>query len=82
MYTSKSSAGLRTLLLLAAALFAFASVANAQNTTSSIRVLVSDEAGGIVGNVPIAIRHVPTGRTQILEANESGVVTARGLAVG
>jgi len=68
-------------LLVAAALM-FATSAFAQNTTSSIRVMVTDESGSIVGNVPVTITHGPTGRMQTLSANEAGVVTARGLAVG
>ena len=68
------------LVTLATMLFAVG--AHAQNTTSSIRVLVTDDSGGIVGNVPVTITHMPTGRSQTLTANDGGVVTARGLAVG
>ena len=56
--------------------------ANAQSTTSSIRVVVTDESGAAVSGVEVNIRHVPTGRVQTVATNESGVVTVRGLAVG
>ena len=55
---------------------------HAQSTSSSIRVIVTDSAGNAVGGVPVAITHVPTGRTQITTSTTSGVVTSRGLAVG
>ena len=55
---------------------------HAQSTSSSIRVVVTDSAGNGVGGVPVAITHVPTGRTQITTSTTSGVVTSRGLAVG
>ena len=54
----------------------------AQNVSSSIRVTVTDEAGAPAGNVPVRITHVPTGRSQTLTANDAGIVTARGLAIG
>jgi len=47
-----------------------------------MRILVTDETGAIAGNVPVTITHLPTGRTQTLSANDGGVVSARGLAVG
>ena len=46
----------------------------AQNTTSSIRVQVTDTNGAAVGGVPITITHVPTGRTQAFATNDQGVV--------
>ena len=55
---------------------------HAQGTTSSIRVEVTDETGNRVGNVPVQITHVPTGRIQTVTANASGIVTLGGLAVG
>jgi len=57
-------------------------VAYAQNTTSSIRVVVTDESGAAVSDVPVQIRHVPTGRNVTVTANAAGVANARGLAVG
>lgn len=54
----------------------------AQNTTSSIRVEIIDADGGPVGGVTVTLTHLPTGRTQVFVANDGGVVTARGLAVG
>jgi hypothetical protein len=58
------------------------SPAHAQNTSSSLRVIVTDASGATVGGVPVTITHEPTGRTQIVSTTSSGVVTARGLAVG
>ncbi len=70
-------------LTAAAATLLFAvSPVHAQGTSSSIRVIVTDAGGTAVGGVPVAITHVPTGRTQIATTTGSGVVTARGLAVG
>jgi len=57
-------------------------VAHAQNTTSSIRVVVTGESGSAAGNVPVQIRHLPTGRNVTVTSNASGVANARGLAVG
>jgi hypothetical protein len=71
----------RFALLVAAALMCSTSVF-AQNVSSSIRVSVTDESGSPIGNIPVKITHVPTGRTQTLTANDAGVVTARGLAIG
>lgn len=65
-----------------AALLLVGGTANAQNTTSSLRVVVSDTSGNAVGGVSVNVRHVPTGRMQSLTANSSGVITASGLAVG
>ena len=55
---------------------------HAQGTTSSMRIEVTDETGNRVGNVPVQITHLPTGRIQTVTANASGIVTLRGLAVG
>ena len=54
----------------------------AQSTTSSLRVVVTDETGAAVADVPVAVTHIPTGRTQVAETNSSGVVNLRGMAVG
>jgi len=67
---------------LAAALLLLAAPAHAQNTASSMRVIVTGADGGTVSGVPVTITHLPTGRTQIVSTTTSGVVTARGLAVG
>ncbi len=64
------------------AFFLVAGSAHAQGTTSSMRVEVTDEGGNAIGGVPVTIRHVPTGRVQTTTTNASGVVYARGLAVG
>jgi hypothetical protein len=55
---------------------------HAQSTTSAIRVEVTDETGSRVGNVPVQVTHVPTGRTHTVTANASGIANLRGLAVG
>jgi hypothetical protein len=68
-------ASLAILLLIPASLLA-------QNTTSTIRVEVSDPAGAAVGGVAVTITHVPTGRAQAYVASDQGVVIARGLAIG
>lgn len=54
----------------------------AQNTTSAVRVVVTDESGAPVGGVPVEIVHLPTGRVQSATSNASGIANARGLAVG
>ncbi len=66
----------------AIALILATGTALAQSTTSSIRVEVTDENGGAIAGVPVTIRHAPTGRLQTTMTNSSGVVYARGLAVG
>ena len=68
-------------------LFAFATLlttglVQAQNTSSSLRVVVTDPSGAAVGGVPISIQHAPTGRTHTITANSDGILTAVGLAVG
>ena len=62
--------------------FLFAGAAFAQNTSSSIRIDVSNADGSAAGGVSVSITHVPTGRSQVMTSNNDGVVTARGLAVG
>jgi len=69
-----------TIVALAAILFAGA--AFSQNTTSSIRVVVSDPSGNAAGGVSVSITHMPTGRSRTSISNSDGVVTARGLAIG
>jgi outer membrane receptor protein involved in Fe transport len=61
---------------------ALAISAQAQQTTSSLRVSVNDQGGAPAGNVTVRITHVPTGRTISIVSNDAGVATARGLAVG
>ncbi len=60
----------------------FSTQVHAQATTSSIRVEVTDEAGNRIGGVPVTVTHVPTGRVISVTANDSGIATLRGLAVG
>ena len=54
----------------------------AQTTTSAMRVVVTDESGVAVADVPVEIVHLPTGRSQSATSNSSGIANARSLAVG
>ena len=63
------------------AIFA-AGTAVAQNTSSSIRVVVTDEGGAAVSGISVRVTHVPTGRTRTANTNSNGVATTRGLAIG
>ena len=60
----------------------FSTQVHAQATTSSIRVEVTDETGNRIGGVPVTVTHAPTGRVISVTANDSGIATLRGLAVG
>ncbi len=60
----------------------FSTQVHAQATTSSIRIEITDETGSRVGGVPVTVTHVPTGRVISVTANDSGIATLRGLAVG
>jgi len=71
-----------SLALVALAVLFAAPFSLAQNTTSAIRVEVTDSDGSVVGDLAVTITHLPTGRTQALVTNDQGVVTARGLPVG
>ena len=82
MIQSRISRFFAVLLTLTATIFLLAGTAHAQGTSSSIRVVVTDASGAAVGNVDVEITHVPTGRLQTSTTTGSGVVTARGLAVG
>jgi len=74
LYVLCAVAALSTLL--------FAGTAYAQSTSSSIRVIVTEQGGAPVAGVAVNITHVPTGRTRISGTNSSGVAIARGLAIG
>jgi outer membrane receptor protein involved in Fe transport len=56
--------------------------AQAQQTTSSLRISVTDQNGAAAANVAVRITHVPTDRSISVTSNNAGVATARGLAVG
>jgi hypothetical protein len=56
--------------------------AQAQNTTSSLRVVVTDTSGAAAGNVSVRITHMPTGRSISVTSNDDGIAHALGLAVG
>ena len=60
----------------------FAGIASAQNTSSSIRIVVTEPGGAAVSGVSVSVIHVPTGRTRVSSTNSDGVATTRGLAVG
>ena len=47
-----------------------------------MRIDVSDDSGAPLVGVPVSVRHLPTGRTQIVTTNPSGSVSLRGLRVG
>jgi hypothetical protein len=68
--------------VVALATVVFSTQAHAQATTSSIRIEITDESGNRVGNVPVEILHIPTGRVVTTTANASGIANVRGLAVG
>ncbi len=56
--------------------------AQAQNTTSSLRIVVTDTSGAAAANVSVRITHMPTGRSISVTSNDAGVANALGLAVG
>ena len=68
--------------LLAVAMVFIAGPVAAQNTSSSIRVVVTDEDGAAVSGVAVKVTHVPTARTRTASTGSNGVVTTRGLAIG
>ena len=59
-----------------------AGAVQAQDTTGSLKVIITDQNGVNLVGVNVRINHVPTGRALTLTSNAAGVVTARGLAVG
>ena len=59
-----------------------AGIVAAQETTASMRIVIADQDGASVSGVPMLIHHIPTGRKITQSSNASGIVTARGLAVG
>ena len=60
----------------------FSIQAEAQNTTSVLRVRVIDAAGIDMPNMSVTILHVPTGRTFDRTTNSAGVLVAKGLPIG
>ncbi len=64
------------------AVLLFCGPVSAQTTTSSIRIVVTDDSGTVQAGVPVVIEHLPTGRSQTSTSNASGIATARNLAVG
>lgn len=81
-YSRLSQAFVAALVAITAAVLLIPGPADAQSTTSAIRVVVTDPSGFAVGNVQVEIRHVPTGRTRTSDTSASGIATTRGLAVG
>ena len=63
-------------------LFAAAVGAEAQETTGTITGLVTDQTGAILPGTSVAVKHVATGRTQEIIANESGRYVAALLQPG
>jgi hypothetical protein len=72
--------GLLALVVLSAILFA--GVTFAQETTSALRVSVTDQNGNPVAGVSVNILHGPTARSVTVTSGSTGSATARGLAVG
>ena len=73
---------LALLASVASSVVAMSSVANAQSTSSNIRVVVEDAAGDNLAGVSVTIVHVPTGRTINRVTNATGLLSAKGLPVG
>ncbi len=71
-----------TLAIILASVTFFAIQAQAQSTTTIMHVRVIDAAGADMAGVSITIEHVPTGRTIDRSTNSTGIVVAKGLAVG
>jgi len=78
----KSVLRLALLSLLATSGLMLAGTAQAQDTTATLRVLITDQDGTNLVGVGVRIVHVPTGRSLTLTSNAAGVASARGLAVG
>jgi hypothetical protein len=68
-------------VLALSAVFSF-STAIAQNTSSSLRVVVTDANGAPASGVRVNVTHVPTGRSQVVASSTQGLAAMRGLAVG
>ncbi len=60
----------------------FAIQAEAQSTTSVLRVRVIDATGANMADMSVTITHVPTGRTFDRTTNSAGVLVAKGLPIG
>lgn len=78
MFTSKPS---RIAAAVALAIGISAS-AYAQDTASSLRGVITTEAGTTVANANVVVTDQRTGTTRTLTTNESGTFSARGLQVG
>ncbi len=82
MNTSASVKSVSITVVATLCLALFAGPVQAQNSSSSLRVVVTDTSGAAVGNVQVRIIHVPTGRSISVTSNAAGVANALGLAVG
>ncbi len=83
MRTIKPIRPLSAILMgLAVALAMAVAPVHAQSTSSSIRVVVTDQGGTAIDGVSIKVTHLPTGRTRTTNTNSNGVATAQGLAIG
>jgi len=82
--TAISSLGLQAILGTSALAItlSLSSAAYAQVTTSSIRGVVTDNAGAPVSGATAIIRHTPTGTVSTAITNQAGVYSARNLRVG
>jgi hypothetical protein len=67
-----------------AALAALAPLAavHAQQTTGSVRALITDQTGAPVAGASVTIIHEPTGSATVLSSTSNGVVRASNLRVG
>jgi len=68
--------------LLCATLILVTGPAAAQETTSDLRVIVSDAGGNRVPDVDVRITHEGTQRTQVITSNDTGTATALNLQIG
>ena len=76
------SSFIAVVVMIATSAVFLSSTASAQNTSSSIRIVVTNESGAVVGGIAVRVTHVPTGRTRTANTGNNGVALARGLAIG
>ena len=81
-YSAKALQQLLLMVIVGLCLSITATSALAQETTSDLRVDVSDQSGNSVQGVSVRITHESTQRSQVITTNSGGYATARGLQVG
>lgn len=72
----------RCLNLAVLAALGFSAPAMAQSTSSGILGQVQDTSGNVIDDATITILHVPSNTKSVINTNESGRFTAKGLRVG